>query len=395
MIATAAGTTAPTAVRQRGDDEHDPRDAGDPPADGADGGVHQPVDGAVVLGDGEQEGDAGQDDEQVPREPVGDLVDLLVGGTRRARTCRRRRPRRWPGRPCGRAAGWRSGRSRRRAREMETTSTDMGLPGLGERRSAVPSCGNVTSVTRHTSMSWFVASSHGCGRYCDRLLSDGRVEPGSSASRTSERRQDRALGTGHRPPLPADPRPDQRARRGAAGDLARRPSTTAARSSPRSAATCSPALRAGLRHDARPGGGLPRSGTGAWEAALVNTLSPGDRVLAFETGHFATLWQVDGRARSGCEVDFVPGDWRHGADPDGGGGAARRGHRARDQGRLRGAQRDLDRRHQPGRRDPRGASTRPATRRCCSSTPSPRSARSTTATTSGASTSPWPARRRA
>src|ERR1044071_4533936 len=35
----------------------------------------------------------------------------------------------------------------------------------------------------------------------------------------------------------------------------------------------------------------PSSGTGAWEAALVNTLSPGDRVLAFETGHFATLWR--------------------------------------------------------------------------------------------------------
>ena len=35
---------------------------------------------------------------------------------------------------------------------------------------------------------------------------------------------------------------------------------------------------------------FPSSGTGAWEAALVNTLSPGDRVLMFETGHFATLW---------------------------------------------------------------------------------------------------------
>src|SRR5271157_5041640 len=35
---------------------------------------------------------------------------------------------------------------------------------------------------------------------------------------------------------------------------------------------------------------FPASGTGAWEAALVNTLSPGDRVIAFETGHFATLW---------------------------------------------------------------------------------------------------------
>ncbi|MET8831938.1 aminotransferase class V-fold PLP-dependent enzyme [Streptomyces sp. NPDC004610] len=58
----------------------------------------------------------------------------------------------------------------------------------------------------------------------------------------------------------------------------------------------------------------PASGTGAWEAALVNTLSPGDRVLCFETGHFATLWQDMARSL-GLEVDFVPGDWRHGADP--------------------------------------------------------------------------------
>jgi len=59
----------------------------------------------------------------------------------------------------------------------------------------------------------------------------------------------------------------------------------------------------------------PASGTGAWEAALVNTLSPGDRVLMFETGHFATLWRVMA-ARFGLDVDFVPGDWRHGVDPD-------------------------------------------------------------------------------
>ncbi|RDI69081.1 pyridoxal-phosphate-dependent aminotransferase family protein [Nocardia pseudobrasiliensis] len=58
----------------------------------------------------------------------------------------------------------------------------------------------------------------------------------------------------------------------------------------------------------------PSSGTGAWEAALVNTLSPGDRVLAFETGHFASLWR-DMAERLGLTVDFVPGDWRHGADP--------------------------------------------------------------------------------
>jgi alanine-glyoxylate transaminase/serine-glyoxylate transaminase/serine-pyruvate transaminase len=57
----------------------------------------------------------------------------------------------------------------------------------------------------------------------------------------------------------------------------------------------------------------PGSGTGGWEAALVNTLSPGDTVLAFETGHFATLWR-EMAARLGLVVDFVPGDWRHGVD---------------------------------------------------------------------------------
>src|SRR5262245_12467419 len=58
----------------------------------------------------------------------------------------------------------------------------------------------------------------------------------------------------------------------------------------------------------------PSSGTGAWEAALVNTLSPGDAVLMFETGHFATLWR-DMAARLGRWADLVPGDWRRGVDP--------------------------------------------------------------------------------
>ncbi len=58
----------------------------------------------------------------------------------------------------------------------------------------------------------------------------------------------------------------------------------------------------------------PSSGTGAWEAALTNTLSPGDRVLMFETGHFAALWRQMA-TRLGIEIDFVPGDWRHGVDP--------------------------------------------------------------------------------
>ena len=58
----------------------------------------------------------------------------------------------------------------------------------------------------------------------------------------------------------------------------------------------------------------PSSGTGSWEAALVNTLSPGDKVLMFETGHFATLWK-NVAVKLGIQTDFIPGDWRHGADP--------------------------------------------------------------------------------
>jgi alanine-glyoxylate transaminase/serine-glyoxylate transaminase/serine-pyruvate transaminase len=58
----------------------------------------------------------------------------------------------------------------------------------------------------------------------------------------------------------------------------------------------------------------PSSGTGAWEAALVNTLSPGDRVLMVETGQFAVLWK-DVAQRFGLAVDFLPTDWRRGVDP--------------------------------------------------------------------------------
>jgi alanine-glyoxylate transaminase/serine-glyoxylate transaminase/serine-pyruvate transaminase len=56
----------------------------------------------------------------------------------------------------------------------------------------------------------------------------------------------------------------------------------------------------------------PASGSGAWEAAIVNTLSPGDRVLVFETGHFSSLWR-DIALRHGLVVDYIPGNWRHGA----------------------------------------------------------------------------------
>jgi alanine-glyoxylate transaminase / serine-glyoxylate transaminase / serine-pyruvate transaminase len=59
---------------------------------------------------------------------------------------------------------------------------------------------------------------------------------------------------------------------------------------------------------------FPASGTGAWEAALVNTLSPGDRVLGFEIGEFSKGWAEVAR-RLGLDVEMVPGDWRHGVDP--------------------------------------------------------------------------------
>ena len=58
---------------------------------------------------------------------------------------------------------------------------------------------------------------------------------------------------------------------------------------------------------------FPSSGTGAWEAALVNTLSPGDKVLMFETGHFASLWQ-ELAGKLGLEIEFVDGDWRSGVN---------------------------------------------------------------------------------
>lgn len=58
----------------------------------------------------------------------------------------------------------------------------------------------------------------------------------------------------------------------------------------------------------------PASGTGAWEAALVNTLSEGDLVLMAETGHFATLWKTMAE-HLGLRVEFLPGDWRKAADP--------------------------------------------------------------------------------
>ena len=77
------------------------------------------------------------------------------------------------------------------------------------------------------------------------------------------------------------------------------------------------AVLAGLRGVMRTSGQVvvfPASGTGGWEAALVNTLSPGDRVLFVETGQFAANWTEVAR-RFGLDVEVVPTDWRRGADP--------------------------------------------------------------------------------
>jgi alanine-glyoxylate transaminase/serine-glyoxylate transaminase/serine-pyruvate transaminase len=83
---------------------------------------------------------------------------------------------------------------------------------------------------------------------------------------------------------------------------------------------------------------FPSSGTGAAEAALVNTLSPGDRILIFETGWFSHIAWRQVAERLGVEVEYVPGTWRRGASPD-----KSRRHRA---------QRNVDRGRQPHPRPP-------------------------------------------
>ena len=118
----------------------------------------------------------------------------------------------------------------------------------------------------------------------------------------------------------------------------------------------------------------PASGTGAWEAALSNTLSPGDHVLMYETGHFASLWQKMA-TRLGISTEFLacagtdeqlpnaPG-WRRGVQADLIEARLRKDTGQEDQGRVRGAQRDLDRRHLRHRRRCARPSTRRAIRRC-------------------------------
>ena len=107
----------------------------------------------------------------------------------------------------------------------------------------------------------------------------------------------------------------------------------------------------------------PSSGTGAWEAAIVNTLSPGDKVLMAETGQFAVLWRGIAE-KFKLDVDFLPGDWRRGADLDADRGAACGRSPAPDQGRHGRAQRDLDRLRHPSAGGSQDHSTGPSIRRC-------------------------------
>ena len=94
------------------------------------------------------------------------------------------------------------------------------------------------------------------------------------------------------------------------------------------------------------------TGTGAWEAALVNTLSAGDRVLMVETGQFATLWKKMAE-KLGLKPEFITDRLAHRRRPGRDRSQAARGQGPRDQGGLRPAQRDLDRLR--CRRSPRSA----------------------------------------
>ena len=136
------------------------------------------------------------------------------------------------------------------------------------------------------------------------------------------------------------------------------------------------------------------TGTGAWEAALVNTLSPGDRVLMVETGQFATQWKTMAQ-KLGLKPEFIPGDWRTGADA----GKDRRAPEARTRRTRSRRSACCTMRPRPAacRRSSRSArrSMPPATRRCSWSIRFRRSPRPITATTNGASTSPSAARRKA
>ena len=141
-----------------------------------------------------------------------------------------------------------------------------------------------------------------------------------------------------------DPRPDKRPRSGPAGDGA--PGHRSSRTGVRGAHARAAGRAPHDLQDVRPGGDVSGSGSGACEAALVNTLSPGDRVLIFETGHFSRRLEEDRRAawpsRGLCAGQLAPRRFR--GRPR---SAADRRHGAGDQGRRGRAQRDVHGRGEP------------------------------------------------
>ncbi len=195
-----------------------------------------------------------------------------------------------------------------------------------------------------------------------------------------------------RPPFPAYSRARRRCPTASCARWTRRSSIIAGRNSQKLAKRCLDGIKT-IFKTTNPVIIYTATGTGAWEAALVNTLSPGDRVLMVETGQFATLWK-NMAEKLGLKPEFIATDWRIGADPQ---RSKKRCARTRSTRSRRSACCITRPRPAACRRSRRSArrSTPPAIRRCSWSTPSPRSPRPIIAMTNGASTSPSAARRRA
>jgi hypothetical protein len=139
---------------------------------------------------------------------------------------------------------------------------------------------------------------------------------------------------------------------------------------------------------------FPGSGTRRWEAAITNTLNPGDKVLMARFGQFSTLW-VEMAERLGLDVEVIDVAWGAGVPVAEFERHPRRRHQGRDQGGLRHPQRDRHRRHlRRRRRAPRARRVFPR-RAAVRGRASAPSRRSTSAWMTGASTSPSPAARRA
>ena len=173
-----------------------------------------------------------------------------------------------------------------------------------------------------------------------------------------------------------------------------RRSTIAAPSSRRSAHEVLERSAGRLQDHGAGGRSSRRSGTGAWEASLVNTLSPGDRVLVVRDRRVRAALGGAGAGGLGLDVELVPGDWTRGVDPALVEAKLRGGSRAPDPGGARRAQRDVDRRRPAGCPRSGGRSIARPSGAAARRRGFVARRRSTCATTSGASTSRWRVRRK-